>query len=342
MKGPTRGWGSKILTLIEFLAGCAFLAGGIYMGIKSADFADDDPPYGEIPMIWIVSGKIIHFKSVSPGYFLSAGMIVAGLMVLIDVAMLYKGYCITLNEESEPLSGKKSGFRNALDKLQIGERRSDRGRVMRIRIRIALTWWTLLLALSMVTGIYDLIQQVSGVLMCVTSLMLLFAAQSAAAVLTMAKKANSSVGTPEDQEKFTRRVENASATIPILTSMSILVVMTPFVAMWVNFYHAKDTTGNPVTNDLMAPMIMFSVGYFLYWFLASAKAIANVEISHVPLFLKPICFLTKMFSGCGKYIVDGGITEEFFIIIVDLANFGVASWIIYRDVIQEWPTDLTP
>lgn len=307
-KEPKRGHGSKSLTILQAINCAAMFGGGIAMVVLSEQEASKDPPQGEAPLTWIVSGRVVYSKNLSHGYILGAGMIANALMLLYDIAMLFKGCRTTF-------LGKKlqEEFGETWNPY---ERRSHSGRNNRLRARMALTWWTLTMALMSATGAFDLIQQVSGILLTTGALMLLFSAQTTAVLAAENKGADKVV-------------------IPILTSVSLVFGVLPFLVMWINYNIAKDLTNSPVPTILLAPLILFSVNFFLYWALASAKAMSGISISKmkgIPMWLKPAVLFSKLFTYPAEYVMDAGFKEELLVTVMDMSNFAISSWIIFENV----------
>lgn len=313
--GKVRGCGSKTLTVVQLLATAAFITGGIVILILSKIEADNGK--GELPVIWQTPTTVIRKNNVSPGYMLGTVMLFRGAAYLVDTLLAYPAIyvaaarlcCATLDREDQ--------------------RRDDSTRRTRRYVWTALTWAPLMFVMHQSTGVFN------------EPLLLAIAFMFMASVLFLLQALYITNGDREEREKQFRSnktVEKMSAgratQIGLASLCSLALAIFPFIVLWVDYTYNKADPYSFVTDRMGAPLYLFTIGYFTYWILATSAA--NHQITRLQTWW--VRFPLMFFDWLGNFttsVMDGAFAEECLATVYDCVFYGVISWLIFDDVVQE-------
>lgn len=317
-----RGRGSQILTVLQFLAFVTFAVGSITMGALSQE--ERDKGKGGLPTgFYTDSGEFESGRHVYPGFILAVFMGILALFYGYDLLKLYrKPFKIVSNI----LRTKKLEIPTSID---VGERRFDSGRQKRQYNRIMLTWPPLMAVMHMAVGNADNGSLIPLALLHVASVFALGMMESEALhVEDIDDKEANQVGTREHNEKF-----RAAGYIGHASLWSIIFSIAAFGLLWYDFDRNRDDPGSFVRTSFEAPLYILTIGYFVYWFLAVSASnhgmTHNQDLHTWVLTVIPGTFLGPL----AKKIMDKGIVQEYFVLLLDFLFYSVISWIIYDDVV---------
>ena len=321
-KHKERGRGSQIVTFLQFLAMLTFAAGSIAMGALSRE--EHDEGKGELPFgFYTVAGNFRSGRHVSPGYILAGFMGVVAAFYLYDLLKLYdKPFRILSNI----LRSKSLKIPRAKD---VGERRFDSGRQTRQYFRIMLTWPPLMFVMHMSVGNASANSLIPLAAAHLASVFALAAMESEALhVEDIDDGAANVVGERAHNEKF-----RAAGYIGIASVISAFFSIIGFGFLWFDFNENRGTPGTFVRTSFESAMYILTIGYFVYWFLAMSAS--NHGMTHAQgLYAWWLTVIPGTFVGpLAKKVMDKGIVQEVFVLILDLLFYSVVSWIIYDDVV---------
>lgn len=321
-KHKERGQGSQIVTFLQGLTFLAFAIGSITMGILS--WKEHDKGKGELPFgVYTDAGEFKSARHVSPGYILAGFMGVVAAFYFIDLIKLYnKPFRILSNI----LRSKMLKIPRAVDAK---ERRFDSGRQKRQYIRIMLTWPPLMFVMHMAVGNADASSLIPLAFLHLASVLLLGLMESEALhVEDIDDGAANVVGEKAHNEKF-----RAAGYIGIASVASAICSIVGFFFLWFDFQNNRDDPGTFVRTSFESTLYILTIGFFMYWFLAMSAS--NHGMTHAQdLYVWWLTVIPGTFVGpLAKKVMDKGIMQEVFVLVLDLLFYSVITWIVYDDVV---------
>lgn len=318
----TRGRGSQFVTFLQGLATLAFFAGSIAMFVLSG--YEHDKGKGELPFgFYTDNGEFKSGRHVKVGFILASFMLVVAGFYFYDILKLYKKPFRIL---SNIFRSKSLTIPKASD---VGQRRYDSGRQKRQYNRIMLTWPPLMYVMHMAVGNADGGSLIPLALLHVASVFALGLMESEALhVRDIDNKAASEVGTREHNQKF-----RAAGYIGHASLWSAIFSIAGFGLLWFDFQNNRDDPGSFVRTTFEPALYILTIGYFVYWFLAVSAS--NYGMTHAQdLYTWWLTWIPgELLGPLAKKIMDKGIVQEFFVLVLDLLFYSVITWIIYDDVV---------
>lgn len=321
-KHKDRGRGSQIVTFLQFLAVLAFAAGSITMGILSGN--EDDEGKGGLPTgDYTDIGEFKNGRHVYPGYILAGFMAVMTVFYAYDLFKLYdKPFRILSNV----FRSKSLKIPRAID---VGERRFDSGRQKRQYLRIMLTWPPLMFVMHMSVGNADNGSLYPLTMLHLVSVFFLGLMESEALhVEDIDDGAASVVGERAHNEKF-----RAAGYIGLASLVSLGCSILAFWYLWFDFNENRDDPGTFVRTRFEPALYILTIGYFVYWLLAVSASNYGTTKNQDLITWWLTWIPGELLGPLAKKIMDKGIVQEFFVLVLDFFFYSVITWIIYDDVV---------
>lgn len=322
-----RGLGSQLLTLAQVVAFLVFATGSITMGVLTHKRAGEGK--GELPLaIYTTSGqeKIVG-RNVSPGTILAVAMGLVAFAYGFDILMLYR----------EPFKFFSNLFRKknlTMPKTSdANERRFDSNRQKRQYLRIMLTWPPLMFVMHMAVGEFAVDAIFPLALLHLASIFLLGVMESEA--LGVQDLLDGDAGIDAIGNRAHNIAFRAAGYIGAGSLISVIFSITAFTFLWVDYHYNKDDAGSFVRDSFAAPMYILTIGYFVYWFMAMSTSNQGMTKNQSTITWWFTVIPGNVFAPFTRMVMDQGIVQEAFVLMLDFLFFGVVSWIVYRDVVAE-------
>ena len=325
--------GSAALSLLQLVALVSFLAGGITILVLSKDRADGGK--GEVPMYWYITslGDHVHRFNMSPGYPLGAAMLFMFVMYTIDLLALYPNWYMWCVKKINPKS--------KLDAVELskdtgGERRYDAARTTRRYLRMAPTWGILSLVLHLAVGEFQIPKLLLSTLVtaaCLISLMsVMNASNTVHHFLSENKKSANDLLRGQSVEMYAQ-----ASTIGANTIWSGVFLFFSLLSLLIDWKYNRDDPGTFVTSRTDGAVMMFAVIISTYWFMALSAANVGL-VSLQSYILQPTSFIFSVPGMLTQYVFNGKFIEEAVTTAVDMAFFGVISYLAFKDIIDSRAT----